>query len=37
MKEGVKVFQSHRDKDGYSAFAKAVQERGAKLKESANA
>lgn len=36
MKEGVKVFQSARDTDGYAAFAKAVQERGAKLKEPAN-
>lgn len=33
MKEGVKVFQTARDKDGYASFAKAVQERGAELKE----
>lgn len=31
MKEGVKVFQNARDKDGYAAFAKAVQVRGAQL------
>ena len=37
MKEGVKAFQSSRDKDGYSAFATAVQKRGAELKESENA
>lgn len=37
MKEGVKVFQSSRDRDGYSAFAAAVQERGAQLKETSNA
>lgn len=29
MKEGVKIFQSSRDMDGYSAFAKAVQTKGA--------
>jgi hypothetical protein len=33
MKEGVKVFQSARDTDGYRAFAKAVQARGAELKK----
>ena len=33
MKEGVKVFQSSRDKDGYAEFAKAVQERGKELKK----
>jgi hypothetical protein len=32
MKEGVKVFQANRDKDGYAEFAKAVQARGAELK-----
>ena len=32
MKEGVKVFQAARDKDGYAGFAKVVQERGAELK-----
>lgn len=32
MQEGVKVFQSARDRDGYAAFAKAVQARGAVLK-----
>lgn len=32
MQEGVKVFQSARDKDGYSQFAAAVQARGAALK-----
>lgn len=37
MQEGVKVFQAARDKDGYSAFAKAVQARGAQLKGGANA
>ena len=37
MKEGVKLFQSNRDKDGYSAFATAVQKRGAELKEAADA
>jgi len=36
MKEGVKVFQASRDKDGYAMFAKAVQERGAALKEAGN-
>lgn len=36
MKDGVKVFQSSRDRDGYAAFAKAVQERGAALKEPPN-
>lgn len=35
MKEGVKVFQASRDKDGYASFAKAVQDRGAALKEAA--
>ena len=35
MKEGVKHFQSARDRDGYSLFAKAVQDRGAILKASA--
>lgn len=33
MREGVKVFQASRDKEGYAQFAKAVQARGAKLKE----
>lgn len=33
MQDGVKVFQAARDKDGYSSFAKAVQERGAALKQ----
>ena len=37
MQEGVKVFQSARDKDGYAAFAKAVQARGAELKQGAPA
>lgn len=32
MKEGVKVFQAARDKDGYSMFAAAIQARGAALK-----
>lgn len=32
MKEGVKVFQAARDNDGYAAFARAVQARGAQLK-----
>lgn len=32
MQEGVKVFQGARDKDGYAAFAKAIQARGAVLK-----
>lgn len=32
MQEGVKVFQAARDRDGYSAFAKAVQRRGAEIK-----
>ncbi|MGX5662202.1 hypothetical protein [Diaphorobacter nitroreducens] len=36
MREGVKVFQASRDKDGYAAFAKAVQDRGAQLKEGSN-
>jgi hypothetical protein len=31
-KDGAKVFQAARDKDGYAAFAKAVQTRGAVLK-----
>lgn len=34
MQDGVKVFQAARDKDGYAAFAKAVQARGAALKGS---
>lgn len=33
MKEGVKVFQGAKDREGYAAFAKAVQDRGAALKE----
>lgn len=33
MQDGVKVFQAARDKDGYSTFAKAVQTRGAALKQ----
>lgn len=32
MQAGVKVFQGARDREGYSAFAKAVQARGAALK-----
>lgn len=32
MKDGVKVFQAARDKDGYASFAAAVQTRGAALK-----
>lgn len=32
MKEGVKVFQASKDRDGYAAFAVAVQARGAELK-----
>jgi hypothetical protein len=35
MKEGVKVFQASRDKDGYAEFAKAVQKRGAEIKSAA--
>ena len=34
MKEGVKVFQNAKDRDGYATFAAAVQARGAELKES---
>lgn len=34
MKEGVKVFQGAKDRDGYATFAAAVQARGAELKES---
>jgi hypothetical protein len=37
MHEGVKVFQAARDRDGYAAFAKAVQKRGAELKGGPNA
>ncbi len=33
MQDGVKVFQAARDKDGYSTFARAVQTRGAALKQ----
>lgn len=33
MREGVKVFQGSKDRDGYAIFAKAVQDRGAQLKE----
>ena len=33
MQYGVKVFQAARDKDGYATFAKAVQTRGAALKQ----
>lgn len=33
MQDGVKVFQAARDKDGYATFAKAVQKRGAELKQ----
>lgn len=36
MKEGVKVFQASRDKDGYASFAKAVQDRGAQLNKESN-
>lgn len=32
MKDGVKVFQQGRDRDGYSLFAATVQKRGAELK-----
>lgn len=32
MKAGVKVFQNARDTDGYAAFARAIQARGAQLK-----
>ncbi len=32
MRDGVKVFQANRDKDGYAAFAKAVQMRGSAIK-----
>lgn len=35
MRDGVKVFQNARDKDGYSLFASAVQKRGAALKAAA--
>lgn len=35
MQAGVKVFQAARDKDGYAAFARAVQARGAALKPAA--
>jgi len=35
MKDGVKVFQAARDNDGYAAFARAVQARGAQLKGAA--
>lgn len=34
MKDGVKVFQGSKDRDGYATFAAAVQARGAELKES---
>lgn len=34
VKEGVKVFQNAKDRDGYAKFAAAVQARGAELKES---
>lgn len=37
MKAGVKVFQGSRDPDGYKQFAKAVQARGAQLKETPDA
>jgi len=37
MKAGVKIFQDSRDPDGYKQFAKAVQARGADLKEQQNA
>lgn len=33
MQDGVKVFQAARDKDGYATFARAVQTRGAALKQ----
>lgn len=33
MKDGVKTFQSSRDRDGYAQFAAVVQERGAALKK----
>lgn len=32
MRDGVKVFQDSRDRDGYAQFAAAVQKRGAELK-----
>lgn len=35
MRDGVKVFQATRDKDGYSQFASAIQKRGAILKGAA--
>jgi hypothetical protein len=35
MQAGVKVFQAARDKDGYSMFAAAIQQRGAALKNPA--
>jgi hypothetical protein len=37
MQDGVKVFQAARDKDGYATFAKAVQKRGAELKQQGSA
>lgn len=37
MKEGVKVFQASKDRDGYAAFASAVQARGAELNGGSNA
>lgn len=37
MREGVKVFQAGRDRDGYQAFAAAVQSRGTELKGAAHA
>jgi hypothetical protein len=37
MREGVKVFQAARDRDGYQQFAAAVQKRGAALKGAGNA
>lgn len=33
MRDGVKVFQASRDRDGYQQFATAVQQRGAALKK----
>jgi hypothetical protein len=32
MRDGVKVFQQARDRDGYQQFASVVQKRGAELK-----
>ena len=37
MKEGVRVFQASKDRDGYAAFAAAIQARGAELNGGGNA